>query len=112
MSSTLTAEYAYVLRQPSSSSSSFPADQQGEEAEEEEEEEGGKVYTITDVADLHAWMVGHFAAAPGFERVQEVEGDECVALMRRETEEGRKVERNGGEKFVAVFRRVRDPAWE
>ncbi|KXT12478.1 hypothetical protein AC579_7363 [Pseudocercospora musae] len=71
----------------------------------------GKVYTITDVEDLHLWMVEHFAAHPSFERVgeEEVEGDECVGIMRTETEEGKKVERNGGKKFVAVFRRLEDP---
>ena len=74
---------------------------------------GGKVYTITDVEDLHDWMVGHFEAHGGFERVEggEVEADECVEAMRVETEEGKKVERNGGVKFVAVFRRVEDPPW-
>jgi len=37
--------------------------------------------------------------------------DECVRIMRTETEEGKKVERNKGMKFVACFRRVEDPAW-
>jgi tRNA (guanine-N7-)-methyltransferase len=74
---------------------------------------GGKVYTITDVEDLHLWMVEHLDAHPSFERVgdEECEGDECVATMRTETEEGKKVERNAGKKFVAVFRRLEDPPW-
>lgn len=74
---------------------------------------GGKVYTITDVEDLHKWMVEHFEAHPSFERVGEAEadGDKCVGVMRTETEEGKKAERNGGSKFVAVFRRLEDPAW-
>ncbi len=74
---------------------------------------GGKIYTITDVEDLHLWMVEHLAGHPSFERVgdEEVEGDECVAVMRTETEEGKKVERNGGTKYVAVFRRLEDPPW-
>lgn len=89
VSAGLVSEYAFVLRP------------------------GGKVYTITDVADLHAWMVEHLEAHASFERVgeAEVEGDECVEVMRRETEEGKKVERNGGSKFVAVFRRLEDPEW-
>ncbi|CAK4032259.1 tRNA (guanine-N(7)-)-methyltransferase [Lecanosticta acicola] len=89
VSTTLNAEYAYVL-QP-----------------------GGMVYTITDVEDLHRWMVEHLRGHPSFERVgeEEVEADECVRVMRTETEEGKKVERNGGKKFVAVFRRVQDPSW-
>lgn len=89
VSTTLASEYAFVM-QP-----------------------GGKVYTITDVEDLHMWMVEHLAAHPSFERVgeEEVEADECVGVMRTETEEGKKVERNGGKKFVAVFRRLEDPEW-
>lgn len=89
VSATLNSEYAFVLRP------------------------GGIVYTITDVEDLHLWMVGHFEAHAAFERVgdEEVEADECVAVMRSETEEGKKVERNKGKKFVALFRRLPDPAW-
>ncbi|KAF2859835.1 putative methyltransferase [Piedraia hortae CBS 480.64] len=89
VSATLTSEYAYILRP------------------------GGKVYTITDVADLHEWMVGHLEEHPSFERVgeEETENDPCVSLMRNETEEGKKVTRNGGQKFVAVFRRLDDPDW-
>lgn len=48
-----------------------------------------------------------------FERVsdEELAKDECVRVMREETEEGRKVARNNGPKFVAVFRRLPDPEW-
>lgn len=97
VSYTLNSEYAYVLRP------------------------GGVVYTITDVQDLHEWMKGHFEKHPSFERVEKVfeegegeEGagmDECVRTMRTETEEGKKVSRNKGMKYVACFRRVEDPAW-
>ncbi|KAH7385844.1 putative methyltransferase-domain-containing protein [Pyrenochaeta sp. MPI-SDFR-AT-0127] len=97
VSYTLNSEYAYALRP------------------------GGVVYTITDVQDLHEWMKEHFEKHPSFERVEKVfeegEGDdavgmdECVRVMRSETEEGKKVERNKGLKFVACFRRVEDPAW-
>jgi tRNA (guanine-N7-)-methyltransferase len=89
VSTTLNSEYAYVLRP------------------------GGIVYTITDVEDLHNWMVEHFNAHPSFERVaeEEQETDECVKVMRVETEEGKKVERNNGEKFVACYRRLEDPPW-
>lgn len=43
----LLAEYAYVLS------------------------EGGIVYTITDVKDLHEWMVKHFVEHPLFEQIPE-----------------------------------------
>jgi len=89
VSATLNSEYAYVLRP------------------------GGVVYTITDVEDLHTWMVGHFDGHESFVRLTEEESemDEWVGVMRRETEEGKKVERNGGMKFVACWRRVEDPPW-
>lgn len=89
VSTTLNSEYAYVVKP------------------------GGIVYTITDVLDLHEWMVQHFDAHPSFERVseEEQEADPCVAIMRTETEEGKKVERHKGEKHVALFRRLEDPAW-
>ncbi|RYP35949.1 hypothetical protein DL767_003638 [Monosporascus sp. MG133] len=89
VSTTLNSEYAYVLRP------------------------GGIVYTITDVLDLHNWMVQHLEAHPSFERVseEEQEADPSVAIMRTETEEGKKVERNKGQKFVALFRRLENPAW-
>lgn len=89
VSTTLNSEYAHVLRP------------------------GGIVYTITDVPDLHEWMVRHFEAHPSFARVPEAEqeADPCVAIMRTATEEGMKVERNKGQKHVALFRRLEDPVW-
>ena len=74
---------------------------------------GGWVYTITDVEDLYDWMILHFNAHPSFQRValEEQEADICVQTMRVETEEGKKVERNQGEKFIACFRRIEDPPW-
>ncbi|KAI1124243.1 putative methyltransferase-domain-containing protein [Nemania abortiva] len=89
VSTTLNSEYAYALRP------------------------GGIVYTITDVEDLHNWMVQHLDAHPSFERVseEEQEADPCVRIMKTETEESKKVERNKGQKFVALFRRLEDPPW-
>jgi tRNA (guanine-N7-)-methyltransferase len=89
VSTTLNSEYAYVMRP------------------------GGIVYTITDVPDLHEWMVQHFEAHPSFERISEgeQEADPCVEIMRTETEESKKVERHKGQKLVALFRRLEDPAW-
>lgn len=89
VSASLNSEYAYVLRP------------------------GGIVYTITDVEDLHRWMVEHFEKHPSFERIsdEELENDVCVEVMKTETEEGKKVTRNNGKKFVACFRRPVDPPW-
>ncbi|CCG81545.1 tRNA [Taphrina deformans PYCC 5710] len=81
---TLLAEYAFVLRP------------------------GGILYTITDVLALHEWMKGHLDDHPLFQRLspEEEENDVCVQEMTVETEEGKKVERNGGFKKVACYRRI------
>lgn len=84
---TLLAEYAYVLRPE------------------------GILYTITDVPDLHSWMVEHLDAFPLFERIPdaELEGDAVVEQVKTATEEGQKVARNAGPKLLACYRRLRDP---
>jgi len=58
-------------------------------------------------------MAKHFDEHPLFERLtgEEVDDDVCVAVMKTDTEEGKKVERNGGRKFVACWRRQADPEW-
>ncbi|CAJ0930652.1 unnamed protein product [Ranitomeya imitator] len=84
ISSTLLAEYAYVLRV------------------------GGLVYTITDVEEVHEWMVTHFTEHPLFERVskEKLADDLIIDKLGTATEEGKKVQRNKGQNFLAVFRRV------
>lgn len=72
---------------------------------------GGIIYTITDVEDLHNWVVHHLDKHPLFTRLDkewEAE-DECVKIMASETEEGKKVERNNGQKYIACYRRLTDP---
>jgi tRNA (guanine-N7-)-methyltransferase len=83
ITSTLLAEYAYALRP------------------------GGMLYTITDVKDLHEWMVSHLDGFPAFERIpdEEFEDDTIAKQVRTSTEEGKKVERNQGYKLLAVYRR-------
>ncbi|KAL0272473.1 UNVERIFIED_CONTAM: hypothetical protein PYX00_005428 [Menopon gallinae] len=87
ISTALLAEYAYVLA------------------------EGGLVYTITDVFDLHEWMVQHFDSHPLFERVtdEELSKDPVVDTLYQSTEEGKKVTRNNGSKYLAVYKRIKDP---
>ncbi|ERF73504.1 tRNA-methyltransferase [Endocarpon pusillum Z07020] len=116
VSAQLNAEYAFVVRP------------------------GGCVYTITDVEELAGWIVGHFSGRKVdgeeegddgeetvggngadktkgveelWERVseQDLQSDPCVEVMREETEEGKKVSRHGGRKFVSVWRRREDPPW-
>lgn len=80
----LLSEYAYVLRP------------------------NGLLYTCTDVRDLHDWMVLHLDSHPLFRRLTdaEMEGDVCIRCVREETEEGKKVERNRGDKFLSVWIRL------
>jgi tRNA (guanine-N7-)-methyltransferase len=72
---------------------------------------GGKLYCITDVKDLHDWHVEKCSAHPllvGCSK-KEMEEDPCVELMRTETEEGKKVEREGRfghDKYYMVYKRV------
>ena len=77
------------------------------------------MYTITDVEELHQWIVKHFEGEGAgdvkelWERLteEELEQDLCVKTMSEETEEGKKVTRNKGKKFVGVWRRKEDPEW-
>ncbi|AAS54682.1 AGR192Cp [Eremothecium gossypii ATCC 10895] len=87
ITNTLLSEYAYVLK------------------------EGGVIYTITDVLDLHNWMVEHLNMHPLFDRLGDewLDQDPCVRIMRHATEEGKKVARKQGDKFVACFRRLPNP---
>lgn len=87
VTNTLLSEYAYVLK------------------------DGGIIYTITDVLDLHEWMVKHLDYHPLFERLtkEEEEKDMCVETMVNATEEGQKVTRNKGSKYVACYRRLPNP---
>ena len=81
----LLSQYAYVLRP------------------------GGKLYHITDVEDLHNWMYRHCEEHQLFEKVEDAKNDPCVGIMLEDTEEGKKVEREGRQKYWAVWRRVEDP---
>ena len=95
ISAQLNAEYAYVTKP------------------------GGLVYTITDVEELYQWMANHFGGEEAgdakelWERIpaEELALDPCVKIMSEDTEESKKVTRNGGKKFIAVFQRKRDPEW-
>ena len=69
----------------------------------------GKLYAITDVKELHEWHVAKCDSHPLFERIvdeDELAQDPCVDAMITETEEGKKVARNGGNKYFAVYRRL------
>lgn len=71
----------------------------------------GRLYTITDVEELHKWHVEKCDSHPYYERIPDDEvlaNDPVVKLIITETEEGKKVDRMGGSKFFAVYRRRHD----
>lgn len=72
--------------------------------------EQGIIYTITDVKDLHDWIVQHFDEHPLFEKISDAElnEDPIVEKLYESTEEGQKVTRNKGDKYLAVYRRIPD----
>ncbi|CAI7869474.1 unnamed protein product [Closterium sp. NIES-54] len=84
----LLAEYAYVLAP------------------------GGILYSITDVEELGTWMDDHLAAHPLFRKLTaaQMEADPVIPLLSTSSEEGLKVQRNGGRTFLAVYERVAAPA--
>ncbi|SNX87649.1 probable TRM8 - part of complex required for 7-methylguanosine modification [Melanopsichium pennsylvanicum] len=89
ISPTLLAEYAYVLRP------------------------GGICYIITDVKELYDWMDKHLGQHALFKRLEKdqgvLKGDPCVDAVYTATEEGKKVERNRGNKWFSAFQRLPDP---
>lgn len=63
---------------------------------------------MTDVKDLNEWMVKHLTAHPSFERLtaEEESSDILHDKLLNRSEEAQKVERNKGDKFLAIFRRL------
>ncbi|XP_017035311.1 tRNA (guanine-N(7)-)-methyltransferase [Drosophila kikkawai] len=80
----LLSEYAYVLKK------------------------GGLVYTMTDVEDLHKWIVSHMEQHPLYQRLDEqaANADPITPKLYQSSEEGAKVVRNKGDHFLAIFQRL------
>ena len=69
----------------------------------------GRLYFISDVESLHEWHMAKCLEHGCFRELLDVDDvDICVKLMKETTEEGIKVERNGGKKWNGVFERVSD----
>lgn len=64
---------------------------------------GGRLYTVTDVAELGEWMARHCAAHPCFRRAteEELKDDKAVPAVLADTEEGIKVRRSLANAAVA-----------
>uniref|UniRef100_A0A336KKV0 tRNA (guanine-N(7)-)-methyltransferase n=1 Tax=Culicoides sonorensis TaxID=179676 RepID=A0A336KKV0_CULSO len=69
---------------------------------------GGRLYTVTDVKDLHDWMCLHIEAHPLFVKLtqEEMENDILYNKLPDSSEEGQKVTRNKGERWIAIYRRI------
>lgn len=61
--------------------------------------------------DLHKWMIDQIGRHPLFRHLEEEEKvkDVVVPILNDCTEEGQKVTRNGGKKWLAVFQRLENP---
>ncbi|KAJ1430837.1 putative methyltransferase-domain-containing protein, partial [Ochromonadaceae sp. CCMP2298] len=69
---------------------------------------GGRLYTCTDVEELHKWHVEKCEAHPLFRRIPDeeaMESDPATRAMLESTEESKKVARLGGNKHFAVYER-------
>lgn len=62
---------------------------------------------ITDVKELYDWEVDHLEMHPLFEKVpeEEVKADPCIEFMTKGTDEAKKVIRNDGNMWYAVYRK-------
>lgn len=72
-------------------------------------EPGGRLYTVTDVEELHKWHVEKCDAHPYFRRLPNeeiIDSDPCVRAMLESTEESKKVARLGGNKHFAVYEHI------
>lgn len=68
---------------------------------------GGRLYTCTDVEDLHNWEVGALSSHPCFERVSDADmaNDPAVPVMLTATDEAAKAKREGRGQWYSVFQR-------
>lgn len=68
----------------------------------------GRIYSITDIEELHIWNDSHIANHKCFRKLteQELKEDICVELISTCTEEGKRVTRENGAKYVAVYERL------
>ena len=69
---------------------------------------GGRIYCITDVKDLFDWEVEKLTEHRMFRRLspEEEAADICCTLIVNETQEGKKVERNKGSKWLCAYEKV------
>ncbi|KAK8790911.1 hypothetical protein WA158_005542, partial [Blastocystis sp. Blastoise] len=69
--------------------------------------DGGMLYTITDVKELGEWHQHHLQSHPSFTYLQpeEYANDPCAEAIVNSTQEGQKVTRNHGSKYIHIARK-------
>lgn len=69
---------------------------------------GGRIYTVTDVEDLHNWEVEALGSHPSFVRVPEEEAqkDPALPVMLVATDEAAKAKREGRGQWWAIYQRL------
>jgi tRNA (guanine-N7-)-methyltransferase len=69
---------------------------------------GGRIYTVTDVEDLHNWEVEALGSHPCFVRVadEEARKDPAVPVMLVATDEAAKAKREGRGQWWSVYQRI------
>ncbi|KAF8772972.1 tRNA (guanine-N(7)-)-methyltransferase like protein [Argiope bruennichi] len=89
----------------------FGEDSKNSEAKVEFADIGCGYGGLLDVKELHEWMVKHLDAHPLFQKIPEDElaKDPVVDKIFESSEEAKKVSRNKGDKFLAVYVRIEDP---
>ncbi|OHT13344.1 hypothetical protein TRFO_16549 [Tritrichomonas foetus] len=68
--------------------------------------EKAKLYLVTDVQTYFDYAVPIIEAHPLFQRVEDPSDDPSLDIAMNATEESKKVARNGGSKYAAVFVRI------
>lgn len=68
----------------------------------------GLIYNVTDVKELYEWTVNQFMLHPLFQRLEdeEIVNDPVIDLIVNKTNEAERVNRNKGNKYYCVYRRI------
>ena len=67
----------------------------------------GKIYSITDVENLHNWNVETIESNPCLRKMKEEEyKDDTFIECMKNTDEAKKVKKINGKMYIAVFERV------
>jgi tRNA (guanine-N7-)-methyltransferase len=67
----------------------------------------GRIYTITDVKELHEWHTQTLDSSPHFKRIEDslLTDDMFIGFMRN-TDEAKKVAKKKGDMFFAVYEKI------